>query len=170
MGVSYADLSRNFSIIEHYLKQSQYHDDGETGLGPTVATFSLGGNASMKFRMKDRYYKGHSKTGQVYPNDPVLPGCFMEKDRHDLLQQKETLSAYDYSVLLSELITQHKSKKASEILHLELAHGDFVVMHGADMQRYFEVSTTPLDYTSVDACTKNDLSTAYHLLGFSALL
>ena len=30
----------------------QYHDDGEKELGPTVATLSLGGDATMMFRPK----------------------------------------------------------------------------------------------------------------------
>ena len=36
----------------------QYHDDGETGLGPTVATYSLGAPAAMRFRLKGQYYTG----------------------------------------------------------------------------------------------------------------
>lgn len=36
----------------------KYHDDGEYGLGPTVATFSLGAPAEMRFRMKKKYWTG----------------------------------------------------------------------------------------------------------------
>lgn len=36
----------------------KYHDDGETGLGPTVATFSLGAPAEMRFRLKKKYWSG----------------------------------------------------------------------------------------------------------------
>ncbi|KAL1296645.1 hypothetical protein AAFC00_000128 [Neodothiora populina] len=43
----------------------KYHDDGESGLGPTVATYSLGAPAEMKFRMKRKYYCGITmKTGE----------------------------------------------------------------------------------------------------------
>ncbi|KAF9879398.1 hypothetical protein CkaCkLH20_02941 [Colletotrichum karsti] len=44
-----------------------YHDDGESTLGPTVATLSLGSPAQMMFRCKSRYV-GQNPTGM----DPVV--------------------------------------------------------------------------------------------------
>ncbi|RYO09453.1 hypothetical protein AA0119_g1011 [Alternaria tenuissima] len=58
-----------------------YHDDGEFGLGPTIATLSLGAPGTMRIRMKARHYHGVSSV---------------------------------------------------------LGHGDIVVMHGADVQKYYE--------------------------------
>lgn len=45
-----------FAYMEN--QKIKYHDDGETGLGPTVATYSLGSSAIMRFRLKKRYHRG----------------------------------------------------------------------------------------------------------------
>ncbi|MCJ1232791.1 hypothetical protein MMC14_000745 [Varicellaria rhodocarpa] len=64
----------------------KYHDDGESSLGPTVATLSLGGRAQMSFRKKRKYCTEYNKA----------------------------------------------------LVNLTLLHGDITVMHGAEMQKYYE--------------------------------
>lgn len=44
--------------IDQCTNTCQYHDDGESGLGPTVSSFSLGAPAEMRFRLKGKYYSG----------------------------------------------------------------------------------------------------------------
>lgn len=39
-------------------QQMNYHDDGEPGLGPVIASLSLGVTATMSFRLKARYALG----------------------------------------------------------------------------------------------------------------
>lgn len=70
--------------VTYYLS-TQYHDDGEDSLGPTIASLSLGAPSTMKIRMKYKYYHGFTKTShKLLDIDPVLPKCENYKKRLEL--------------------------------------------------------------------------------------
>jgi hypothetical protein len=119
----------------------QYHDDGESSLGPTIATLSLGAKATMLIRMKYKYYNGFSKAKKMLDDDPVLEGCQLEEHRREL---KDKLDSGMITRQVYERRRQEASKKcrggeAPPFIKMELHHGDLVVMHGEKLQKYFEV-------------------------------
>ena len=94
----------------------------------------------MNMRMKQRYFLGHTKSGVYDPNEPVLPGCDREEERKALNEQfkqkKITLEQ------IKARVKTWKSKQAPVMLTMTLRHGDIVIMHGAEMQKYYEVSVS----------------------------
>jgi alkylated DNA repair dioxygenase AlkB len=120
-----------------------YHDDGEFGLGPTIATLSLGAPGTMHIRMKAKHYHGCSSAG-VYDSSPPLPGCQQFEARSELQDSLSELHASDpkaYRVRLKQIPKELKLKasgNAKDVLRMELGHGDIVVMHGAEIQKYYE--------------------------------
>lgn len=123
----------------------QYHDDGETGLGPTIATLSLGGEADMTIRMKERYYSARRIKFDPYdPNAPAIEGCQLYDERLKLNARiKNGCSEKvrrDEENKLRRKAQEHSRTNGPVILKMRLHHGDMVVMHGSEMQKYFEVS------------------------------
>lgn len=137
-----------------------YHDDGEFGLGPTIATLSLGNPATMTLRMKQKHYKGC--TDKRFVDRPPLPGCLKYKERlaaYNALQALDKKSpAYRQrlSDLPSELGLNDKTRvdpntgKSTRIkgeqepmISLKLCHGGVVIMHGAAIQEYYEHAVVP---------------------------
>jgi alkylated DNA repair dioxygenase AlkB len=120
-----------------------YHDDGEFGLGPTIATLSLGAPGTMRIRMKARHYHGASNAG-VYDDARPLPGCKQFDARAALQPSLEALKASDpkaYRARLKQIPKELGLKttgNAKDVLRMELGHGDVVVMHGAEVQKYYE--------------------------------
>ena len=123
-----------------------YHDDGEEGLGPTVATLSVGCEAEMKIKMQEKHYRGFTGAGTFVDNLPPLPNslCYEKRMRayHELQVLKTTdRAAYNAKkkTLPKELgLTGKETRKsAPEILKMRLNHGDIVIMHGALLQRYY---------------------------------
>ncbi|KAH7409811.1 hypothetical protein DE146DRAFT_604110 [Phaeosphaeria sp. MPI-PUGE-AT-0046c] len=120
-----------------------YHDDGEFGLGPTIATLSLGAPGTMRIRMKARPFHGCS-SAQVYDASRPLPGCESYEQRLALHPELEALKASDpkaYRARLKQIPKELKlrhSGNAKDVLKMELGHGDVVVMHGAEVQKYYE--------------------------------
>lgn len=123
---------------------SQYHDDGEESLGPTVVSLSLGCPAKMKWRLKMRYWSGFKdKLRQKYdPDQPILPGCRKPEQRRKLNELAKTVSAAELNAAAQRAMAFDKkeSKTPPAVLELDLRHGDYMVMHGASMQIYYEVS------------------------------
>ncbi|OXV11533.1 hypothetical protein Egran_00707, partial [Elaphomyces granulatus] len=124
-----------------------YHDDGESSLGPTIATLSLGGKASMKVRLKDQYFRGRSKSNKLVTNDPVLVSCGKYEQRKALKDELDngSITAEEYDQRRTEICRAITRREASPIINMEIQHGDFVVMHGADLQKYFEHAVSPDD-------------------------
>jgi hypothetical protein len=120
-----------------------YHDDGEFGLGPTIATLSLGASGTMRIRMKARHYHGCSSAG-VYDDSAPLPGCQMYDARlglHADLQGLKKADAKAYRARLKQIpkeLALKSSGNAKDVLRMEVSHGDIVVMHGAEIQKYYE--------------------------------
>ncbi|KAF9641004.1 Oxoglutarate/iron-dependent oxygenase [Lasiodiplodia theobromae] len=75
-----------------YFEQQRisYHDDGEFGLGPTIATLSIGAPATMKIRLKAKHYHGISKKG-LYVTAPPVPGCVKYEERCAVYRELEAL-------------------------------------------------------------------------------
>ena len=128
------------------MQKINYHDDGEVGLGPTIATLSLGAPGTMRIRMKARHYHGVSSAAGEYDHEPPIPGCTQYEARLALQPELDALKLSDpkaYRVRLKtvrkELGLKH-SGHAKEVLKMELGHGDIVVMHGAEVQKYYEHS------------------------------
>jgi alkylated DNA repair dioxygenase AlkB len=124
-------------------KQSiDYHDDGEKGLGPTIATLSLGAPATMKIRMKAKHYYGVSKSN-ILVDAPPVSGCLEYESRlreqPGLDQCHQNKKAYAQEVV-KKLGLKFQGKHTKDVLTLKLEHGDIVVMHGADVQKYYEHS------------------------------
>ncbi|KAI1921801.1 hypothetical protein LOZ12_002134 [Ophidiomyces ophidiicola] len=123
-----------------------YHDDGEDTLGPTIATLSLGVEATMLVRLKQKYFKVPEQTSKNFEmEDLVLPSCSMEAERRELKIRYESqqISRNEYWKRLAHLRGRNRRREASPFCSLELHHGDMVVMHGANLQKYYEHSVTP---------------------------
>ncbi|KAJ5573562.1 uncharacterized protein N7459_007989 [Penicillium hispanicum] len=126
-----------------------YHDDGEFSLGPTIATFSLGGRAIMTIRMKYKYYHGYTRAKKYLEDDPVLPGCKFESERRELKAafKNGTITEKVYHERRADLLKMGDTKggEAPPIIKLGVHHGDFVVMHGENLQKYYEHMVVPED-------------------------
>ncbi|KAJ5388567.1 hypothetical protein N7509_011108 [Penicillium cosmopolitanum] len=123
-----------------------YHDDGEKVLGPTVATLSLGATSTMFLRMKTKYFTGLHQTGNginLLKDDPVLPGCLLYDSRRALKEQYEQglLTELEYDEGRRKILKS--TSDSFPRIKMELHHGHMVVMHGADLQRYYEHSVVP---------------------------
>ena len=72
-------LKFNECLVVGYFEGQKinFHDDGEEGLGPVVATLSLGYPGWMKIRMKDQHFLGYIKNSnsKAYFDFPPKPGC-----------------------------------------------------------------------------------------------
>ncbi|KAJ5087716.1 hypothetical protein N7456_011332 [Penicillium angulare] len=125
-----------------------YHDDGEKGLGPTIASLSLGGSSKMTLRMKAKYFHGQTSSNCITKGDPVLKGCRLEEERRALREELD-LGIKDqqaYEEALKALFRQNPKKTtgmAPVAVTMNLHHGDMVVMNGALLQRYYEHSVVP---------------------------
>ena len=122
-----------------------FHDDGEQGLGPTIATLSLGAPALMQLRMKARHYAGVTRAGML-SNAPPLPGCREQDARQHAWDAGQISSAactrkagHDLARRLG--LSYHASPPS--VLDLELSHGDVVIMHGRELQLFYEHAVWP---------------------------
>lgn len=122
-----------------------YHDDGESSLGPTIATLSLGSPAHMRLRLKSKHHLGVSSAG-IYTDAPPLPGSVAYAARLALVPALAQLkrsagSAAAYRRRLREVPRElglRRQGSARDALTLRLGHGDVVVMQGEGVQRYYE--------------------------------
>ena len=97
----------------------------------------------MTIRLKKRYYqlpKGFSL--ETYdPKAEVFPGSRLYKERLEINKLHEAGDDRGYKMAKAELFKNLKkgNVNASPILTMKLRMGDMVVMHGGEMQKYFEV-------------------------------
>jgi hypothetical protein len=121
-----------------------YHDDGEFGLGPTIATLSLGAPGTMRIRMKQRRYHSIASAVGMYDDAPPIPGCKQYEARLTLQPSLDELKLRDpkaYTVKRKQIPKDLKldcKGTARDVLTMQLGHGDIVIMHGADVQKYYE--------------------------------
>ncbi|KAJ4332066.1 hypothetical protein N0V87_008687, partial [Didymella glomerata] len=117
-----------------------YHDDGESGLGPTIATLSLGAPGMVRIRLKQKHHLGVSNAG-IYTDTPPLPGCLQYDARHRLVSElsdlKARVSPSEYRKRLKQIPKElglKASGNAKDVLTMRVAHGDVVLMHGEALQ------------------------------------
>lgn len=102
----------------------------------------------MNIRMKARYFKFPREfTFESYdPHAPVILGSQLYKQRLEVNQYYLTGDMEGFKIAKAELFEKLKkchTKNAAPILTMKLKMGDMCVMHGADMQKYFEHSIIP---------------------------
>ncbi|KAI9753079.1 MAG: sedoheptulose-7-phosphate:D-glyceraldehyde-3- phosphate transaldolase [Chaenotheca gracillima] len=131
--------------LGYFEKQKMnYHDDGEHGLGPTIATLSLGYPASMSLRMKAKYYTGMSKTGSYVTKAPPVPGCLKYEQRKvaharlDGVENATERQKIGEKIIRDLQLTTKKRTTCPPLVNLTLRHGDIVIMHGFNLQKYYE--------------------------------
>ena len=123
-----------------------YHDDGESGLGPTIATLSLGAPGTMRIRLKQKHHLGVNNAG-IYTDTPPMPGCLQYDERCRLVSKlsdlKTKASHSEYRKRLKQIPKElglKASGNAKDVLTMRVAHGDVVLMHGEALQTYYEHS------------------------------
>ncbi|KAL9605193.1 MAG: hypothetical protein Q9179_001625 [Wetmoreana sp. 5 TL-2023] len=137
----------NEVLVLGYLEEQAigYHDDGEHALGPTIVTFSLGSNATMMIRLKPKYYYGATgNSAKMYdPTQPIIQGCLAPAYRHYMNQN---WGRWNKSTRAAEFQTLKQKRPQGSIppvcFKTTLHHGDYVVMQGSDLQKYFEHQIT----------------------------
>jgi alkylated DNA repair dioxygenase AlkB len=161
----------NEELIFGYMdgQKIKYHDDGEMGLGPRIATLSLGGGATMLLRIKAKYFGHVSNTGCFTYEEPLpLPALNSSgytsgfrgkktlkpcKDTHEgrhaawqeLKQLKEAGDGAGFRKRSKELSKELELKRTAgePILTFHLTHGDIVIMVGEDIQKFLEHQVEP---------------------------
>jgi hypothetical protein len=99
----------------------------------------------MKIRLKDKYVRGCSALKKLLPQDIVLPGCEKYDERKTLktkFDNKEIIKA-EYDKARLDIVGRIKRREGDPVITMDLYHGDLVVMHGAEMQKYYEHSVKP---------------------------
>lgn len=124
----------------------QYHDDGEDDLLGTIATMSIGGDAVMKLRMKDKWFSAKALKINTYdPTAEVIPGMQGWEDRLELNNLYRLVSDKEFNAAKKKFFKNvvdekyGKSGKSPVVVTLKLKHGDITVMDGRQLQKYFEV-------------------------------
>ena len=96
----------------------------------------------MSMRMKSRYFTGLTKGGNYDPLEPVLPGSCLEEERKELNDLWGTITPAQFDQMRKALYSSRKiPRNGPVILTMHLGHGDNVVMHGDEMQKYYEVGS-----------------------------
>jgi hypothetical protein len=145
-------------LVGYLQNQSMnYHDDGESGLGSTVATLSLGCRAEMGFRPKFQHYHGlreitrnHQKMTVMtmdeplpeYPNYELRKQFIAEINGANLTEQQSLTRRVEMAKELRKTYSK-APKKADDFISLSLGHGDIVIMRGAHLQKCFEHGVEP---------------------------
>jgi hypothetical protein len=125
-----------------------YHDDGEPGLGPNIATLSLGDTGRMTIRMKAVHYFGRTKAGIYIHEHPPIPGCLKYEERlarhNQILRDAPAKNATGYykQVAIDLGLKEFSERGGPIVLEMVLRHGDLVYMVGGDIQTYYEHSVT----------------------------
>ncbi|GAA5940957.1 hypothetical protein JCM1841_003567 [Sporobolomyces salmonicolor] len=99
-----------------------YHDDGEKGLGPIVASVSFGADAIMSFRPKAKKAQGAKKKVDIVPATPIPVGPATDE---------------------AAVAAATAARKPLAVLKLRLRHGHVMIMEGAEMQKAFEHMVEP---------------------------
>jgi len=141
----------NEELIFAYLEgqKIEYHDDGEEGLGPRIATLSLGGRAKMFMRMKAKHHVGCTKSGMFLeerprPNTVECEGRTKAWTKLQELRAEPTKYAAQRRAIPKELgIYEKRNKKPDDLVSITLSHGDIVLMDGFDIQKYLEHKVLP---------------------------
>ncbi|KAL8926184.1 MAG: hypothetical protein Q9208_003087 [Pyrenodesmia sp. 3 TL-2023] len=135
-------LPLNEVLALGYYKDQQigFHDDGEKELGPTIVTFSFGSSAKMEIRMKNKYFYGATgKNLETYdPSQPVVDGCFEPETRARMNQEWAGWTESERAAEFKAFKKRYRKKNPPTCFETILRHGDFVIMQGKPLQKYFE--------------------------------
>lgn len=149
MNVSSSYLFFHFSLTPKRSNTNivKYHDDGESSLGPTIATLSIGGKARMVVRLKDKYYRGRTAGNKLIDDDPVMVSCEEYEQRMALKHEFDngSITLEEYNQRRSQIYKTIRRREAHPIIELDIEHGDLVIQHGEDLQKYYEVRRNDLD-------------------------
>ncbi|KAF2485111.1 hypothetical protein BDY17DRAFT_292955 [Neohortaea acidophila] len=146
------DQDLNEALIFAYLQgqKIEYHDDGEEGLGPRIATLSLGGRAKMHLRMKMKHHNGCSKSGILTEERPRPGGIEYEKrlEAWNALQPLKQTDPAAYNARRKTIpreigIYEKRGKRPEDLVTVTLSHGDVVVMDGYEIQKFLEHKVVP---------------------------
>ena len=95
----------------------------------------------MQVRMKRRYYYGCKGENQYDHEAEVIPCSFAYEERKKLREAYGKVSDDVYQRQFEKIMRRIPKKgSAPSCLKMELGHGDMIVMHGEDMQKFYEVS------------------------------
>lgn len=127
-----------------------YHDDGEDDLLGTIATMSIGGDAIMNLRMKEKWYFAKNLKSATYdPTEEVIPGMQGWEDRMKLNSLYGHISENHFNAAKKEFFKNVQAgeygsnRTAPAVVSLKLKHGDITVMNGRSLQKYFEHAIIP---------------------------
>lgn len=154
-----SDDGFNEELIFAYMEgqKLEYHDDGETGLGPTIGTLSLGGKSTMYLRLKTKHFVGCSKTGLFTAERPLPISIgggetyqkrlaawteLQQLQKSDVCEHQKRRRTIPRELGLYEL----RAKKAEDSIVVPLSHGDIIIMHGHDIQTYLEHKVVAEDH------------------------
>ena len=162
---AYQDFNEELTFAYMDGQKIKYHDDGEKGLSPTIATLSLGASASMSLRVKSKYFGGVSGVGLLVDEKPMPCDILLSsaetkdakeyinktyKGRVDAWQEIQGLKANGANGRLlserSKALAKElglKRRNCSPLLSFALTHGDIMLMHGEDIQKYLEHQVEP---------------------------
>ena len=123
-----------------------YHDDGESTVGNTVVSLSLGHPAVMSFKMKEKIYSLHGLTAANYdPTAPVVRGskCWVEREK--LNAEWKSLPLRARTIRTNKIFKALEAdRKSSPVLfEATLKFGDMMVMHGDDFQKIYDHCVVP---------------------------
>ncbi|KAL3478064.1 hypothetical protein BJX99DRAFT_256831 [Aspergillus californicus] len=127
----------------HEGQKINFHDDGESTLGPTITSLSLGAPATMNLRMKHKYYHGFTKGKEILiKDDPILPHCRNRENRQRLAAELAagTMTEEEYRDAWCNSKAKERAVTPPNLISITLNHGDMVVMHGDGVQKYYEHS------------------------------
>ncbi|EMC93794.1 hypothetical protein BAUCODRAFT_36249 [Baudoinia panamericana UAMH 10762] len=158
----------NEELIFAYMEgqKIEYHDEGEEGLGPRIATLSLGGKAKMHMRMKAKHFYGVSKTGVLTAEKPVLGSVQYEArlkhwEELQLLDDKQTYQRRLKEVPKELGLSHTRNGQHKDLVTVTLSHGDIILMDGYDIQKYLEHKVVPEGYLRFALTCRNVLT--HHL-------
>ncbi|KAL8871310.1 MAG: hypothetical protein Q9174_002827 [Haloplaca sp. 1 TL-2023] len=116
-----------------------YHDDGEVELGPTIVTLSLGCEGIMQIRMQKKFYVGSTgNNSNIYnPKQRIVEGCYNPDLRREMNANWSSWTQARKDEKFKEL-KQGAGTHAPVCLNTKLRHGDYIVMHGSALQKYYE--------------------------------
>lgn len=91
--------------------------------------------------MKKTHWSGFSKSGVYQHDEEPLPGCRLYEERkelYNLRDNRDDQTQRRRHQLMREISRNH-SGYAPSVIKTVLKHGDLLVMHGANIQKYYEV-------------------------------
>ena len=140
------DINEVLTVAYFEDMKMNYHDDGESTVGNTIVSLSLGHAATMSFKMKDKIYNLHGLTKQNYDHTvPVIRGSKFWKEREGLNAEWVKLTNQAKSGRLNAIFKAlEMDRKASPVLfEATLKFGDMMVMHGEAFQKIYDHAVIP---------------------------